>query len=951
MVRLRRKLFIDTLALGVALTLIVIVASVAGWLDPLENWFYDQRALHCQQFTKPPTTQLVHLDLDDRALEVIGKWPWPRGKLAGILDELGRAKPKVVATDIIFADAEGVTGEAQSDGSFKAVDGDVLLAGSLKRLGNVIVPSALFTGSKVSSPLATAILAEMSDDLELTEPELVQRVHKRGFDSSEIDAQIAALYYPVRREAAFSRVYKLLIDPSRSGTQPAVTQPSDAIRALLHSPSGDIDYSSPAMSIVRSEFGHAAAIAALRRLTAPVPPNAPPMLNASGSYLAPLLPFSQAASGTGFVDFFSQGAVRNVPLLGVHDGRIYPQLGFALALQSLGVDIRRVRLTAGTIVVPRPDGSEIVIPVRTGMGNANNRQREIPMLVDIPWFGTRDWETMYDWPNHVARKQHVPIIKLWQVGELERKLRKNGEQADAAIVTVLALTDIDKAKAYAEHRPSPESVGTRIEKMAATLEDKDVKSFYDQLSPLAADQQDEDSRKFLAAHRQLREALPQSRQLIQQIADQRAELARDFTGKSVLIGWTATGAAADFVPTPLHDHCPGVVVHGAVFNAVMTNQFWHRTPGWVVGIMTLIFGVLTALTAVHFSALRGLLFTVLLLIVYLLLNGLVMFGLFNLITGVAAPVLTIGFVWAMCTLYRIIVETREREHIKARFQAYVDPVLVNYVLEHPEKASLEGEVKELTVVFTDLANFTTLSEKLGEKSVSLLNDYLGRMVPIIRRHKGYVNKFLGDGIMCFYGAPADSRTHAADAVRTVLDMQSAMTRFNETLLEQDLPPLTVRAGVSTGKMVVGDAGASDASDYTVLGDAVNFGSRLEGANKYFGTRIMVSGRTAEAAAEQFLFRPLGRVRVVGKTEGVDVFEAVAPLDRATEEEKMTVELTKAMVGAFQAQRLEACLKAAAALDEHAGGATKLTTVYRELCEKHLAEPPERWDGTISLTEK
>jgi adenylate cyclase len=225
------------------------------------------------------------------------------------------------------------------------------------------------------------------------------------------------------------------------------------------------------------------------------------------------------------------------------------------------------------------------------------------------------------------------------------------------------------------------------------------------------------------------------------------------------------------------------------------------------------------------------------------------------------------------------------------------------------------------------------------------------MVPIIRRHKGYVNKFLGDGIMCFYGAPADSRTHAADAVRTVLDMQSAMTKFNETLIEQDLPPLTVRAGVSTGKMVVGDAGASDASDYTVLGDAVNFGSRLEGANKYFGTRIMVSGRTVEAAADQFLFRPLGRVRVLGKTEGVDVFEAVAPLDRATDAQKKMVELTKAMVEAYQAQRLAACVDAVVALNQHAGGVSKLTMIYRDLCEKYIAEPPEHWDGTISLTEK
>jgi adenylate cyclase len=183
-------------------------------------------------------------------------------------------------------------------------------------------------------------------------------------------------------------------------------------------------------------------------------------------------------------------------------------------------------------------------------------------------------------------------------------------------------------------------------------------------------------------------------------------------------------------------------------------------------------------------------------------------------------------------------------------------------------------------------------------------------------------------------------------------MQRAMAVFNEKLAAQGLPALSVRAGVSTGNMVVGDAGTSDASDYTVLGDAVNFGSRLEGANKYLGTRVLVSARTAERAADEFLFRPVGRLRVVGKTEGVDVFEAMCPIDRATDAQKHAAKLTREMIEAFKGQRFVDCRQKIVELDGHAGDPSKLTAMYQELCVKYLKEPPPAgWDGTVSLTEK
>jgi adenylate cyclase len=406
------------------------------------------------------------------------------------------------------------------------------------------------------------------------------------------------------------------------------------------------------------------------------------------------------------------------------------------------------------------------------------------------------------------------------------------------------------------------------------------------------------------------------------------------------------------VTTPLHDRCPGVVVHGVIFNAIMTNHFWRAAPGWVTPIMTLMLGLLTAMATAWMSPVKATITAVAMLATYLLLNGVMMFDRFGIVVGIAGPMTAIAVVWAGCVLMRTLIEARERALVTRRFQAYVDPTLVNYVLENPAKARLDGEVKELTVVFTDLANFTTLSEKLGEKSVSLLNDYMARMVPIIRGHHGYLNKFLGDGIMCFYGAPRDSAHHASDAVQTALDMQQAMKVFNDYLAEQDLPSLAVRVGISTGRMVVGDAGSDDASDYTVLGDAVNFGSRLEGANKYLGTRVLVSERTAELAKGGYLFRPVGRLRVVGKTEGVGVFEAVGALDRATDEQKKTMELTRIMVEAYQAGRFAETMGAADGLDAHLGMASKLAAAYRERAKKCLEEgKPDDFDGTVSLTEK
>ncbi|HMB96135.1 MAG TPA: adenylate/guanylate cyclase domain-containing protein, partial [Tepidisphaeraceae bacterium] len=312
-------------------------------------------------------------------------------------------------------------------------------------------------------------------------------------------------------------------------------------------------------------------------------------------------------------------------------------------------------------------------------------------------------------------------------------------------------------------------------------------------------------------------------------------------------------------------------------------------------------------------------------------------------------------IWFGVTVARFLYERRERSRITKRFSKYVDPMLVNFVVEHPESAHFEGELREMTIVFTDLAGFTTISEKLREKTVPLLNEYMSLMLPIIRANHGLWNKFLGDGIMFFFNAPADNPHHARDAVHTVLQMQQKTQAFNQTLRDQMLPQVAMRAGIATGTVVVGDAGSTDpdhfASDYTVLGDEVNLASRLESANKALGSRLLLSEATANMLGDEFLLRPMGNFRVVGRTVGVVTFEAICPRSEAGDKQTRLAEISTRIVENFRQALFDDCINAVRELETDFGS-TKFTQLYLELCREYQVAPPENgFNGLIILTEK
>ena len=209
------------------------------------------------------------------------------------------------------------------------------------------------------------------------------------------------------------------------------------------------------------------------------------------------------------------------------------------------------------------------------------------------------------------------------------------------------------------------------------------------------------------------------------------------------------------------------------------------------------------------------------------------------------------------------------------FGQYMSGTVINHLLEHPEKLQLGGERRRVTLFFSDLAGFTTISERLSpETVVGLLNDYLSAMTEIILDEEGTVDKFEGDAIMAFWGAPLDQPDQAARACRAALRQQAALKELNRQFAGLNLPPLAMRIGLNTGDAIVGNLGSVKRFDYTVIGDTVNLASRLEGVNKFYGSYIMASETTMAACAGAVEFRELDLVAVKGKEQAIRVFEVL-----------------------------------------------------------------------------
>lgn len=915
-----RRVLSRSMIAGLCVTIIVAALESGGALQPLERWLGDIRARHCQR--PIAKTGVIHIDIDDASQSEIGRWPWPRSVLAGVIDELDRAGATVIAFDVLI---EQPSTPAE----------DAALVDAVRKSGKVMLPMQLTFDIPGRDPPALKAATELlANDLELSVSDLAAKLTPR-FTKTEVEA----VYLDALREAMLDRLEQL--PASRPTTAPTE---ADAARSLTPRAT-----TQSMRTTARAELSQASARLHDFRAAAPfgLKLSSPNMLSGRRAALPPA-ELLDASVGLGFVDFLpvSDGGVRSLPLLATFRGRTFMHFSLAVACRSLGIEPGAIHIEHDHLVATAKDGTAISVPVHTAHSSDYG---DVAMLADVPLQGTADWLTMYDVPAHRQTTGHVSLRDVDAIRAMRAQSDRNDAALRSSIGFVFELTGDPRAKAL-ETSWVTMNIDERARLATSALERP---GFRLRLRKLTDTPRDDIERKLLSARDALTRLPDQLRADQTAIERQRQSLRAEIAGHVALVGWTA-GGGMDFYPTSLHAQCPGLVILGAMINGVRENVVPRRAPEFVGPLITLLTGVLVTALGGWFRPTRSLLPAALLFSLYAAINGWLLFAASRVVVPLAGAAVVTVAVWATLTLYRYVFEFAERRRVERRFRSSVDPHVVDHFLDNAALLQLRGESRDMSVVFTDLAGFTTLSERLRENVVPILNDYMGRMLPIIRAHGGTWDKFIGDGIMYFFNAPAPTPDHAAQAVASVLDMHRAAADFSADLQRRGLPGVSMRAGVCTGSMIVGDAGsltdAFQASNYTVLGDRVNLAARLEAANKAFGTRTLVIDETVRQAPG-FVYRPVARLRVAGKTEAVAVFEPLATLADASPADRHCAEVCGEMLRLYTSCQWTACLTILGDA-ERAFGPLALWTVYRKHVQACLSGiDVDTFDGCISLDSK
>jgi len=298
----------------------------------------------------------------------------------------------------------------------------------------------------------------------------------------------------------------------------------------------------------------------------------------------------------------------------------------------------------------------------------------------------------------------------------------------------------------------------------------------------------------------------------------------------------------------------------------------------------------------------------------------------------------------------------DENFIQNAFSRYLAPEIISEIVKDPNKLNLGGEKREMTAIFTDIQGFSAISEQLDPAHlVRLLNKYLTEMSNIIMEHFGTIDKYWGDAIVAFFGAPLFNAEHSALACRSALAIKAAERELNKTLVTERLSPVPVftRIGINTGEMVVGNMGAEKKMDYTIMGNAVNLASRIEGVNKYYRTGgILISEYTRAKIGDEFLLRPLDRVRVAGINTPLRLYELLsANSGQAADSERRALEIWERALDLYEQSKFKEALDLFASLIENYPN-DNVARVYALRCEAFMkTPPPEDWDAVKNLTEK
>ena len=415
-------------------------------------------------------------------------------------------------------------------------------------------------------------------------------------------------------------------------------------------------------------------------------------------------------------------------------------------------------------------------------------------------------------------------------------------------------------------------------------------------------------------------------------------------GRDVKASPDAESAQADLFATPFLASTgwltPGAEVHANILETALARSAITRLPDAAVAALLALAAAASAAAMRRWRPFRSALAGLALAGVV----GAAAWGAFvqwNLWVPAASALALIPLMYVSLGGWSYVAEQLRRKEITRVFSLYVTPQVVDYLIAHPERINLGGERRELTLMFTDLKGFTTISEQLSpERMTYLLNRHFTDMTDIVLEHEGTVVQFIGDAIMAFWGAPLDDEDHAYRAVAAAVAMQQRMSELRSAFAKEGLPPIYMRIGIHTGSVIVGNMGSAKRFGYTAVGDDVNLAARLEGINKLYGTGIMVSSDTAGRLQGRIALRPVDRVIVKGKSKSIEVF---TPCD-----DPAMAGLTQQAISLFRNQdwdAAEARFRELLALAPEDG----IAALYLErIAAFRVAPPAAKWDGAVEL---
>jgi class 3 adenylate cyclase len=895
-----------------------------GAFDRLDGYNLDLHFRHCNQIQADP--RIVLIDIDDSTLGLTPTWPWPRRTYADLVRTLNELGAKAIVLDLILDQASAPRKEHAQLGRHHDID-------NVLTLGDPAFDETIYDDDELC--------------LSMLDGENVYL------------AMFAPLSFPSRSSNTFHFVRPLEIPQTLAGF--------DILkRHLRRREAHDAEPTQDQLLFHRRELSQQLTFAKLTQL----PVELAKWFPQSGELTLPTEKFAWSSKGVGLVSLRRsafEGTVRRLPVAVDARGYLLPQLGVLVALDALEIPLSKIRMD---------ETARLVF-------GFSNEHREVPIddsaTILVNWHRPQgdDWRSSF---------QHIPARHLVFISLFRRAIEDNHKRLGIARAELVEARFSETPAGYADYvrlvnerlewqrrdkrspspspRPSPSEAEEELNEQIRRIEEEAVLwvqrawGLWKDATP-QNEQETAERERIKALYDRFGEGQYAARiaetnaKLEAGSGDLLGELEPQLRDKICLVGYTAT-AMADMVPTPVDPAMPGVMVHANVINMFLQNRFASAAPASVNALIILATGLLTTFIAARSSSRVSVLAVVVLSMAVIGVGAGVFYARTYHIAAFAA-VVDVLFIWAAVTVYRQATEERARRHLQRALAQYTSPAVAARIVDTARAEGLTPRVARVSCFFSDLAGFTTLSEKLGpQRTRELLDPYLREVSAVIIRHNGMVNKFIGDGIFAFFNAPLlTCAKHADAACRSALGAVEAVTTSSRA--QPSAPPfqggrggLLVRIGLSTGDAFVGDYGSEMKLDYTCIGDTVNVAERLERANKVLGTNILVDDETRRGAGSDLAFRSLGCIEVSGRSAPVTVHELLGTNGQLTAARRRGIEHFEQAIRRFQTCQWDSCLAVLAEyrrLNPTDGAAD----CYEKAIERlRSSPPPSDWSGALSI---